>query len=720
MKLKQQIIDFLQDKRSLIHYLEIASVIGSIGQKVRPELSLLRTQGCVVSDVEDIGWRLTTPDEKEVRLILLSLGKEATAQEISTALKRPLNETLEILESGEEAFVKEGEHWILKPGLRQINMEAIIEKWNKEFRAVSYLPESEGPPLEQRSLTKQTQITQSKPNNSSKLGKKPKLSCDIDSPEFRSIPISKIIPVELTSLPLFGAASLAPEPQWQEPGKGLNTTNHPYGLSLCGSVLRGNHGSLSWSSLKGLLITDFEQSLEDSEWQGIQQKLKLSLRRSAAHRTCDRESSLLPTPTTYSTPKNGSQAGQNKLERVLNKSRLPSPVAADAIQGAIFNTNTKIRYTKNGTPRKISKNGADGSVGLPRTLILSSAIAPCEVMNSTVSGWMMGFPDGWAEFPLTISGVSEPRPPTQELLKQKKPVSKRKTGGKVRPYMGELSPQPNPPLSGCESSNSSPLCWVGKKTWAVELVKQHWLESECEVWVDPFCGSLEIPLRLGIREAIVADTNPDLISFWKWVQESDAIADLPFEEWEKEGQPQYRYYKNRDHFNSTNCVGDERAQLFYWLTRHCYHSVIRYNLKGFFNSPYSTDRKPTWIKDFREIKQSIANWNIQLLSFEQVLESCNDSKFFWYCDPPYMPSSSSSSSTFTGYTKGGFPEESRDLLARILSRKTPGTFLLHDRNDPKAIALYERYQLITKPYNQSFKVGGSRCKPQELVVFKKP
>lgn len=45
---------------------------------------------------------------------------------------------------------------------------------------------------------------------------------------------------------------------------------------------------------------------------------------------------------------------------------LPTPTASDGSVGQVLNKNTQIYYTQNGTPRKISNQGVNGSVGLSR------------------------------------------------------------------------------------------------------------------------------------------------------------------------------------------------------------------------------------------------------------------------------------------------------------------------------------------------------------------
>jgi hypothetical protein len=64
---------------------------------------------------------------------------------------------------------------------------------------------------------------------------------------------------------------------------------------------------------------------------------------------------------------------EQTLELPTNESAgfvLPTPLASDAGVAAIMNNNTNIVFTSNGTPRKVSNNGVNGSLGLARTMML--------------------------------------------------------------------------------------------------------------------------------------------------------------------------------------------------------------------------------------------------------------------------------------------------------------------------------------------------------------
>lgn len=77
------------------------------------------------------------------------------------------------------------------------------------------------------------------------------------------------------------------------------------------------------------------------------------------------EYGLLPTITASDFKKRGPNSKQQGLPEVLSQ-MLPTPQAADASVGSVIGQNDHFILTKNGVPRKINKNGQNGSVGLAR------------------------------------------------------------------------------------------------------------------------------------------------------------------------------------------------------------------------------------------------------------------------------------------------------------------------------------------------------------------
>jgi hypothetical protein len=128
------------------------------------------------------------------------------------------------------------------------------------------------------------------------------------------------------------------------------------------------------------------------------------------HPTCESDGLQSLTPAPLDTT-----CGTNSL--------LPTPTVSDAGPAAILNENTNIVYTGKGTPRKVSNNGVNGSLGLARTVMLlptptahehkyrlkgNSQASRCLEAQARRSGKdfqlnpqfveeMMGFPIGWTD-----------------------------------------------------------------------------------------------------------------------------------------------------------------------------------------------------------------------------------------------------------------------------------------------------------------------------------
>ena len=115
---------------------------------------------------------------------------------------------------------------------------------------------------------------------------------------------------------------------------------------------------------------------------------------------------------------------------MIQQGMLPTPTASDAGPAAILNENTNIVFTSKGTPRKVSNNGVNGSLGLARTVMLlptpsahehkyrlkgNSQASRCleakarktvtttgekMCLNPQFVEWMMGFPTGWTDLEL--------------------------------------------------------------------------------------------------------------------------------------------------------------------------------------------------------------------------------------------------------------------------------------------------------------------------------
>ncbi len=162
-------------------------------------------------------------------------------------------------------------------------------------------------------------------------------------------------------------------------------------------------------------------------------------------------------------------------------------------------------------------------------------------------------------------------------------------------------------------------------------------------WIEPFMGSGVVAFNLRPKRALLADSNPHIIRFYKAVAEGEITPASARRFLETEGDALRRsdggrYYEIRDRFNA---LGDPLDFLF--LNRACFNGLIRFNRKGEFNVPFcrKPDRfaKPYVTKIANQI-QAVADilragdYRLERQDFSAAIATARDGDFI-YCDPPY-------------------------------------------------------------------------------------
>jgi DNA adenine methylase Dam len=241
----------------------------------------------------------------------------------------------------------------------------------------------------------------------------------------------------------------------------------------------------------------------------------------------------------------------------------------------------------------------------------------------------------------------------------------------------------------------SPLKWAGGKTPLIEKVRSHWRSANCDRWVDLFAGGCSLPLALSPQKCLINDRNPDLISFWRWLQ-SGAIVTAEFK-----NEEEY-YYQLRSQFNRLRS-----PEIFYYLNRTGYNGLCRYNGKGEFNTPYGHYKKIQYQSDFLQYKDAIAHWEVTNQSFDAIALQSND---FVFADPPYDDG-------FVGYSPQGFSWEDQVKLAHKLANHQ-GVAIATNKATDRILTLYRdlgfQIELIEMP--RKISCTGDRQPVQEMFA----
>lgn len=209
--------------------------------------------------------------------------------------------------------------------------------------------------------------------------------------------------------------------------------------------------------------------------------------------------------------------------------------------------------------------------------------------------------------------------------------------------------------------------WAGGKRKLVPFIKAH-LPLPAKRLVEPFAGGAAVSLALADRvESIwLNDVNVDLINIYeslrddpeKYIEDARRLFSSNMNEPEA-------YYRQRQTFNETDCAY-ERAVIFLYLNRHGYNGLCRYNSSGQFNVPFGRYKHPYFpeqeLSDAAAVLKKAA---ITTVDFERVLDECGAGDVV-YCDPPYVPLTTTAS--FTDYAAGGFGRADQERLANAAER----------------------------------------------------
>lgn len=207
------------------------------------------------------------------------------------------------------------------------------------------------------------------------------------------------------------------------------------------------------------------------------------------------------------------------------------------------------------------------------------------------------------------------------------------------------------------------LKWAGNKFRIIDKVRGRLPHGER--LVEPFTGSGAVFLNADYDHYLLSDSNPDLIDLYTILRDEGArFIDEARRYFDGRHNSEEHYYELREKFNACRSRL-KRAALFVYLNRHGYNGLCRYNASGGFNVPFGRYKRPYFPeREMLQFHQRAQRAEFLLASFEQSMASAREGDVI-YCDPPYVPLSSSAN--FTSYSAGGFTlaqQETLTLLAR--------------------------------------------------------
>ena len=265
------------------------------------------------------------------------------------------------------------------------------------------------------------------------------------------------------------------------------------------------------------------------------------------------------------------------------------------------------------------------------------------------------------------------------------------------------------------------LKWVGgKRQLLPDIVPM--INKKAPLYVEPFIGGGAVLFNMQPKKAIINDYNQELINVYITVRDNleELLDELRIHE---ENNSSDYYYEIRaldraEEFAQMSNV--EKAARIIYLNKTCYNGLYRVNMAGQFNSPYGKYKNPNIVNEavLRVISNYFNTNEITILNgdYKEVLKDL-EKEAFVYLDPPYMPISSSS---FTGYTEGGFGYNSQVELKKECDKlNEKGIRFVQSNSDCEIIReLYKDYKIKTVKAKRSINsVGNKRGEINEVLIY---
>jgi DNA adenine methylase len=215
---------------------------------------------------------------------------------------------------------------------------------------------------------------------------------------------------------------------------------------------------------------------------------------------------------------------------------------------------------------------------------------------------------------------------------------------------------------------------------------------------------MAVALGLQPPRALLNDTNPHLVNFYRWVQHGLMISIEMKNDREL-------YYRHRQRFNALALAGGadtaEAAALFYYLNRTGFNGLCRFNRRGGFNVPFGRYAKINYTTDFTPYQAALRHWRFTHGDFSK-LEMPQDA--FIYADPPYDVE-------FTAYSPGGFGWDDQVRFAEWLALH-PGPVVASNQATERVLALYRRlgFAIKTLEAPRLIASNGDRRRAQEMLA----
>jgi DNA adenine methylase len=173
------------------------------------------------------------------------------------------------------------------------------------------------------------------------------------------------------------------------------------------------------------------------------------------------------------------------------------------------------------------------------------------------------------------------------------------------------------------------LKWAGGKRLLLKHLRPL-VPATYKTYYEPFLGGAALFFAIRPVEAVLSDTNPDLIECYLQLKNAPAEVIRALKWMQNDEESYYRIRKKKYRSDAT------KAARFIYLTKLSFNGLYRVNLRGEFNVPYGQKVHMSLCETgkIRAASSALQRAQIRCSDFEKATKQakCDD---FVYMDPPY-------------------------------------------------------------------------------------
>lgn len=259
----------------------------------------------------------------------------------------------------------------------------------------------------------------------------------------------------------------------------------------------------------------------------------------------------------------------------------------------------------------------------------------------------------------------------------------------------------------------SPVRWAGSKSKLIPSLSCYWEGSGARRYLEAFCGSSAFFFNVSPSEALLNDTNGELIGALGALRRFPRLLHHELTGMRRSAD---LFYCLRDQ-DPANLSAIEGAIRFFYLNRYCFNGIYRTNRSGRFNVPFAREKTGGFpsIDDWLAASKLLQNASLSSLDFEEFVLANVRSGDFVYLDPPYAVSNRR---IFSQYSANSFGLSDMQRLAALLREidNRGALFVVSYAQSPEATILSDGWK-SRREYAQRHIAGFSAHRRRALEVF---